>query len=106
MRSDDLPRGSCLWIVQIACRDGQWFFARMDFAVTGGAIGVSRILDLDKVGFELTIFVEGLRRPGPCTVSVVIADNSQADQSRRISAAEGAFLDECRHANLLSGFSR
>ena len=77
----------------------------MHFAVTGGAIGVGGILDLDEVRFELAICIEGFRFPGPCTGGAIIAGNSKADQSRGICIAKPSALENAI-AEAVSGLSR
>ena len=62
--------------------------------MAGGAVGIGGVLDLDEIGFELAVLIEGFWFPVPCAGGVLVADDAQADQGCGIRAAKGALLNE------------
>ena len=87
LRGDDLAGGGGLRIRYVAGRDGQGFVTfRVNFTVTGGAVGVGGVLNQDKFGLEFAILAKGGGVVGE-TVSGFI-DQAGANQSRSVGEAK------------------
>ena len=66
LRGNHLAGGGGLRIVEITGADGQGLVGgRVHLAMTGGAVGVGRILDGHQAALQLTLLIEGGGVPGP-----------------------------------------